>query len=134
VFRFVRGGTAASRHTGPWPLDDVDRLATTVGAALGIAHAAGVVHRDVKPANVLCDESGNWYLSDFGIATDGLDVDALGERRSAGYRRRGHRGPDDVADVRPARRPHPGCSFSVGWGTSSVLQPTEKLNRPGTPS
>ena len=63
VFRYVRGGTAASRHAGPWPLDEVDRLATEVGAALGIAHAAGVTHRDVKPANVLFDESGNSYLS-----------------------------------------------------------------------
>jgi len=84
VFRYVRGGTAASRHAGPWPLDDVDRLATEVGAALGIAHAAGVTHRDLKPANVLFDESGNWYLSDFGIATDGPDLGAVGELRSAG--------------------------------------------------
>jgi serine/threonine protein kinase len=53
VFRYVRGGTAAGRHAGPWPLVEVERLATDVGAALGIAHAAGVTHRDVKPANVL---------------------------------------------------------------------------------
>ncbi len=84
VFRYVRGGTAASRHAGPWPLAEVDRLATEVGAALGIAHAAGVTHRDVKPANVLFDESGNSYLSDFGIAIDGPDLGAVDGFRSAG--------------------------------------------------
>ena len=84
VFRYVRGGTAASRHAGPWPLAEVDRLATEVGAALGIAHAAGVTHRDVKPANVLFDESGNSYLSDFGIAIDGPDLGAVDGLRSAG--------------------------------------------------
>ena len=41
---------------------------TQVGAALSTAHRAGVVHRDVKPANVFLDESGNFYLGDFGIA------------------------------------------------------------------
>jgi DNA-binding SARP family transcriptional activator/WD40 repeat protein len=84
VFRYVRGGTAVSRHAGAWPLDEVDKLATEVGAALGIAHAAGVTHRDVKPANVLFDESGNSYLADFGIATHGPDLNAVGTLRSAG--------------------------------------------------
>ena len=37
-------------------------------AGLGAAHALGVVHRDVKPANVLFDEAGNSYLADFGIS------------------------------------------------------------------
>jgi DNA-binding SARP family transcriptional activator/WD40 repeat protein len=84
VFRYVRGGTAAARHVGPWPLVEVDRLATEIGAALGVAHAAGVTHRDVKPANVLFDESGNSYLSDFGIAIDGPDLGEVGGLRSAG--------------------------------------------------
>lgn len=69
VFRLLRGGTAASSLLdGPWTLERADQLVTEVGGALVAAHAAGIVHRDVKPANVLFDERGSAYLADFGIA------------------------------------------------------------------
>jgi serine/threonine protein kinase/DNA-binding SARP family transcriptional activator/WD40 repeat protein len=72
VLRLLRGGSAldALRRDGPWAVERVDRLVNEIGEALLCAHAAGVVHRDVKPSNVLFDESGNAYLSDFGIAAD----------------------------------------------------------------
>ena len=50
------------------PLDDVEQMLTQVGAALTVAHRAGVVHRDVKPANIFFDGDGNFFLGDFGIA------------------------------------------------------------------
>jgi len=84
VFRYVRGGTAAGRHPGPWSLGEVDRLTTEIGGALGIAHAAGVTHRDVKPANVLFDDAGNSYLADFGIAIDAPELGTVDGLRSAG--------------------------------------------------
>jgi len=53
---------------GPVPLDEVARIGRRVIAALGAAHRAGILHRDVKPANVLLAEDGRVVLTDFGIA------------------------------------------------------------------
>ena len=71
VFRLLRGGTAEQVlvSTGALDLPSVTRLLEQIGGALGSAHAAGVIHRDVKPANILFDDDGEAYLTDFGIAT-----------------------------------------------------------------
>jgi len=78
VMRYLAGGSAEQRlmREGPWPLPDVARLVDEIGPALAIAHEAGLLHRDVKPANVLFDEAGNSYLADFGIATASGSLEA----------------------------------------------------------
>ena len=68
---YVAGETLSQRVTTRGPLDayEAGRLLREVGDALGYAHAHGVVHRDVKPDNILLDRvTGRALLSDFGIA------------------------------------------------------------------
>jgi tRNA A-37 threonylcarbamoyl transferase component Bud32 len=69
VMRYVEGGTLTNLLQGkPLLLPQISRVISQVAAALDYAHAKGVVHRDVKPSNVLMDEQGNCLLSDFGVA------------------------------------------------------------------
>ncbi len=71
IMRWLRGGTLRSRliDRSLSPEESVE-LVEQVGDALALAHSRGVVHRDVKPDNVFLDESGRYYLGDFGIAVD----------------------------------------------------------------
>lgn len=75
VMRLLNGGTLAerlnqrAREQGPLPsLAETARLLRQVAGALDYAHRKGVVHRDIKPNNILFDDDGTAYLVDFGIA------------------------------------------------------------------
>ncbi|MFE2855855.1 serine/threonine-protein kinase [Streptomyces lavendulae] len=69
VMELVKGGSLHDRlAAGPMPLGEVLRLGLDVLSALRAAHAEGVLHRDVKPANVLLRPDGGAVLTDFGIA------------------------------------------------------------------
>jgi len=69
VMEFVDGQTVAQRlRAGPMPFDEAMNCAIQVAAALEVAHAAGVLHRDLKPQNVMLDSSGAVKVVDFGLA------------------------------------------------------------------
>jgi serine/threonine-protein kinase len=68
VSEFIEGGTLRDLLGKPLPTTDVVRLLAPVASALDYAHSMGVVHRDVKPTNILIGKDGAPVLSDFGLA------------------------------------------------------------------
>lgn len=75
---YVEGGTLGDRirNRGPLSNSDAVRMLREVSWALGYAHLQGVIHRDVKPDNILMEEgSGRAMVTDFGIAVRAGDVD-----------------------------------------------------------
>ena len=97
VLPFLEGGTLRDRLVeGALPVDETVTLVERLARSLGRAHEKGIVHRDVKPENILFDERGVALLADFGIAkhfndttpgaSQSVDLSRTGEMRgTAGY-------------------------------------------------
>jgi serine/threonine protein kinase len=70
--RFITGGSLEDRIKGDGPLSlaDTVSLCTQVADGLDALHAAGLIHRDVKPGNILLDADGHAYITDFGLMKD----------------------------------------------------------------
>ncbi len=74
VMRYMSGGTLGDRlKQGALSLEETARLISRLAPALDAAHARGIIHRDIKPGNILFDQYGNAFLSDFGIAHLGVE-------------------------------------------------------------
>jgi eukaryotic-like serine/threonine-protein kinase len=78
VFEYVQGETLKEliRREGPLDVDEAAAYAIEIARALGYAHSRNIVHRDVKPQNVLIDDEGSAKITDFGIART-LDEEGL---------------------------------------------------------
>lgn len=86
AMRHIEGPSLATAlEAGPLPPQEAGRIAAALLSALDAAHRAGIVHRDVKPGNVMLDAHGGVFLTDSGIAKrqDGTVTDAF--TGSVGY-------------------------------------------------
>ena len=78
VFEYVEGENLKQllERSGPLPVRDALLLALQMARALGFAHERGLIHRDVKPQNVLLNDDGQAKMTDFGIARS-VDVEGV---------------------------------------------------------
>jgi DNA-binding SARP family transcriptional activator/tRNA A-37 threonylcarbamoyl transferase component Bud32/energy-coupling factor transporter ATP-binding protein EcfA2 len=75
VMRLMRGGSLGTAlERGPLNAAQTMNMVEQLGNALEAAHRAGVVHGDISPDNVLLDDDGNAYLSDFGVAVGDAEL------------------------------------------------------------
>src|SRR5437763_1649168 len=86
VFEYVEGETLKDRirRMGRLPIDEAIAYAIEIARALGCAHSHGIVHRDVKPQNVLIDHEGSAKVTDFGIARSMTDEGLTADGRVLG--------------------------------------------------
>jgi len=98
VLELCPNGSLADRlrEKGPFPAPEVRDIGVHIAGALAAAHAAGVLHRDVKPANILVNRYGGVALADFGLAAvprPGMETSATREALTPAY------APPEVFDL-----------------------------------
>jgi serine/threonine-protein kinase len=128
AMRYLDGPDLAEvvRTRGPLPPAEAITLLAPIADALDVAHARGLVHRDVTPANIRLDARGVPYLTDFGLtkraATSGVTALTLGPMGTPAYMAPEQFVPADIAAVEspaqppapPARAPEPATADESG--------------------
>lgn len=125
VFPYVPGRTLAERLRDDVPVAEQEaaRIALGLADVLAAAHAAGIVHRDVKPANVLLGDDGRVRLLDFGIARTELPLELTGSGTAIGTLP--YMAPEQLTGSNPA----PSADvFSLGVVTYETLAGARPFN------
>jgi DNA-binding SARP family transcriptional activator/WD40 repeat protein len=126
VTRFLRGGSLGELvdRSGALPHERASRILEQVASALAMAHRRGVTHGDLGPSNVLLDEEGNAYLTDFSIGRGSTRTsDDLEAFSALAHATLGERLPMDVGEAlrRAEIAPGPDDSAAVFAEFASVL-------------
>jgi serine/threonine-protein kinase len=125
VLQYLGGGSLEDRLAdagqGPRGTDAVAPWLRTIAATLDFVHGRGVVHRDVKPENILFDEEGHVFLSDFGV------VKALDEDLNVTEAGTGVGSPKYMAPEQGLGRPVEGAADQYGLATAVYEAITGRL-------
>jgi serine/threonine protein kinase len=116
VMELVEGETLSDTiGRGPIPSDRTARIGASVAQALAYVHAQGLVHRDVKPGNVLIGRDGRVRLTDFGIArlVDSARVTSTGMMVGTASFLAPSRSPVSRSARRPMSTPSAWCCWSA---------------------
>jgi serine/threonine-protein kinase len=105
VMEYISGGTLKDRFGQQASFQEAARVLAPVARALEFAHKKGIIHRDIKPQNILITESGDPMLTDFGIAKilgpdDGSDLTMTG----VGFGTPGYMAPEQLLGAKADKR------------------------------
>ncbi len=115
------------RRDGAIPSAEVARIGLDVARGLGAAHLRGIVHRDVKPGNILLARDGRAMITDFGIARLAMDAEATLPGTTLGSVQ--YFSPEQAQGPRRHRRP---MSTASGLVLYEALTGTAAMGRGGS--
>lgn len=129
VMEFLPGGNLRELiDRGPVPWERIPQLGTEICAALAHAHSSGLVHRDIRPENVLFTESGHLKVSDFGIAGAEMAARPSTDARLA---RDAYASPEQSIDLEPDARADIYSVGAVLYECATGKTPAEAMESPG---